>query len=47
LPKIKHIENRIKQIDSYHIIGKITKDRSLINDKLKSYSAAEPPVDRI
>jgi len=39
LPKIKHIDNRVKQIESYHIIGKITKDRSVINDKLKSYSS--------
>lgn len=31
LPKIKNMDSKIKQIDSYHIVGKIVKDRSLIN----------------
>ena len=47
LPKIKHIDNKIKQIDTYHVIGKLTKDRSIINEKLKSYSSGQPAINRI
>lgn len=32
------MEFRVKQIKSYHIVGKLTNDRSLINDKVRSAS---------
>lgn len=31
LPKLKHIDRKIEEIGSYHVIGKLTKDRSVIN----------------
>ena len=38
LPKLKHMEFRVKPVKSYHIVGKLTSDRSLINEKVRSAS---------
>lgn len=38
MPKPKNIDFRVKQLKSYHVVGKLTTDRSLINDKVKSFS---------
>ena len=31
LPKLKHLDKKIEEMGSYHLIGKLTKDRGVIN----------------
>ena len=41
---------RVKQVKSYHIVGKLTSDRSLINNKVRAASlsmAEEEPKSKL
>ena len=41
---------RVKQVKSYYIVGKLTNDRSLINEKIRSASismAQEPEKSKL
>ena len=48
LPRLKFLEKKMPPpISSYHIVGKLTKDRAVINDRVKSYSTADQKMTRI
>jgi hypothetical protein len=47
LPKIKHIDSKIEAAQSYHIVGKLTRDRAAINERVKSFSLAQPNLNRL
>lgn len=42
LPKIKFMKDyKVKNEKSFHIIGKLTKDRTVINERVKSISLTQ------
>jgi hypothetical protein len=50
LPKIKHLSAKIDKIESnktYHLVGKLVRDRAMINERVKSFSTTQPPLNRL
>jgi len=47
LPKIKNIKTQIQPTSSYHVVGKLTRDRTIVNERVKSFSTTQPPITRL
>ena len=43
LPKLQNLDTRIKHANSYHLVGKLTRNRQDINQKVKSFSVTQQP----
>ena len=47
LPKLKYMERKMPPASSYHIVGKLTRDRAIVNERIKSFSTYEQPLNKL
>lgn len=47
LPRLKYLDKKVPALPSYHIVGKLTKDRTLVNQRVKYFSTTQPPQTRL
>ena len=47
LPRLKYIDKKLPPVASYHVVGKLTRDRGQINDRVKSFSITEQPLTKL
>lgn len=47
LPKIKDMQTELQPAPSYHLVGKLTRDRGVVNERVKSFSNTQTALSRV